>query len=102
MLSHFTFGRRLYLFTRPDGVSLVDKPKCCRRLFNETVNINRAKTFAKIKTADAASIAWESFIRKKNEAKETEIYEEMDAKQISEETIKEIDELLKEINQTNV
>lgn len=102
MISHVTFGRKLYLFTRPDGVSLVDKPKCCRRLFCETVHINRAKTFSKIKTADAASIAWESFINKKDKTKETEIYEEIDAKQISEETIKEIDELLKEINQSNV
>lgn len=59
-----TLGRRLYYFTFPNGTYYIDKPKCCRRLFKETSLINKAKSFSKIKTANASLVAWELFMKK--------------------------------------
>lgn len=62
-------GRRIFLYTRPDGTFLVSKPKCCRRVFQELNRINRgAKTFLKKKqTLDAASVAWNHMMQKNKE-----------------------------------
>ena len=34
-------GRRIFLFTNPDGTTLAEKPNCCRRLFPETEKLKK-------------------------------------------------------------
>jgi hypothetical protein len=58
-------GRRLFLFTRPDGRFVIEKPDLCCRIFPETAHINQAATFSKKRTLPPSQIAWDQFQRRK-------------------------------------
>ena len=86
-------GRQAYLFTRPDGTFLVEKPRCCRRIFKETANINTARTFMKNKTLDVASQAW---LDDKKEMKAPKKDDEQEKNKLDqyEETLNEIEKII--------
>ena len=62
MIDEFFFiGRKIYFFTRPDGTYVVEKPKCCRRIFPETEDINTRPTFFKQKTWNTDEKLWNDY-----------------------------------------
>ncbi|KAK8891773.1 hypothetical protein M9Y10_028993 [Tritrichomonas musculus] len=83
-------GRKLFLFTRPDGTYFVEKPHTCRRIFPETNDINANPTFLKQKTWNPSEKKWNQF--KDHQEKEI-MNEELQYDQIQD-TIKNVDEIL--------
>ena len=93
-------GRKIYIFTRPDGTYLVEKPECSRRVFHETERVNRSCTFSRArsrKTQTAAEVAWNEFQRQKREKIESQEENQLDLMDTTEQTINEIDALLRSI-----
>ena len=93
-------GREIYIFTRPDGTFLAEKPKCARRVFPETNRINRSSTFSRMRckqTATAAEMAWNSFQRQKNAEQCTTPEVQADFLDTTEQTIQDIDAFLNSI-----
>lgn len=93
-------GRKLFLFTRPDGTYIVEKPHCCRRIFPETQDINAIPTFLKQKTWNPSEKKWNEFLNeKKNVLQKDDLNteEQIQYDQIQE-TIKNVDEILSPSN----
>lgn len=87
-------GREIFIFTRPDGTFLVEKPACARRVFPETERVNRSNTFSRVRsrrTATAAEVAWNEFQKKKGGA-QPEV--QGDILETAEQTIQDIDAFL--------
>jgi hypothetical protein len=91
-------GRRIYLFTRPDGRFIVDKPACCRRVFPETEHINRSRTFSKRKTAPASEIAWVKFQEKKAQQEQSSGENAARLCESAQAVVDDIENLLKGLN----
>lgn len=92
-------GRKIFLFTRPDGTYIVEKPRCCRRIFPETKDINTIPTFLKQKTWNPSEKKWNEFIKnKKFEKKKDELVEDQIQYDQIQDTIKNVDEILYQDN----
>lgn len=89
-------GRKIFLFTRPDGTYIVEKPRCCRRIFPETRDINVIPTYLKQKTWNPSEKKWNEFINEKKNGKNKD--ELSNENQIHydqiQDTIKNVDEIL--------
>lgn len=73
-MSMLICGRRLYLYTRPDGTTVSEKPNICRRIFPETNAITtNFRSFGK-KEIDSGNIEkWKSIVRNQQNDEETEL-----------------------------
>ena len=86
------YGRRIYLFTNPDGTTLAEKPACCRRLFPETKKLRKFTRSFKSQEYDVSNREkWNILMGKNSDNEDEEIIIEK-AKSI----IDDIDEMLKD------
>lgn len=84
-------GRKKYLFTRPDGTVVVEKPSCCRRIFPETENMNKNhRKFGKKEYDVSNREKWNRLTRKEEHA------DDWDYLLKAESVVADIEDLLKE------
>jgi hypothetical protein len=91
-------GRRMYLFTRPDGTYIAEKPSCCRRIFRETNLINSAPTFGRLKTPSAERTAWIRFNAINAEKAVSSTTTANSLWQATEDTLADVEKLLTSLN----
>ena len=101
MTEFLYIGRRMFLFTRPDGTYLVEKPECCRRVLPETEHVNRAKTFSKHKTLSASQRAWNKFKSEKTDNNPAVIESEEVLFDKTEKMMNDVDAFLQKISTSN-
>ena len=90
MSDAMVIGRRMYVFTRPDGTYSVEDPPCCRRVFAETEMINRgASTFREMKHKEPSEVLWEMWMESKRMESDPEYIEHT-----AENIMNEIDSLI--------
>ena len=62
------YGRKKYLFTRPDGTYVINKPNISRKIFLETENINKNIRNFKLKKKKYNYInLWNNLFKEKND-----------------------------------
>ena len=89
MSEKITSGRVVYIFTRPDGTTVIEKPFCCRRVFKETGEIRKFNRSFSSQEYDISNRSkWEKLVTKEKD--ETDIIEEAKS------TIDDIAEILKD------
>jgi hypothetical protein len=89
MSERITKGRRVYIFTRPDGTTVAEKPFCCKRIFKETEKIRKFNRSFRPQEYDIINRSkWEKLTIKEKD--ESAILEEAKS------TLDDIEEILKD------
>jgi hypothetical protein len=91
-------GRRMYMLTRPDGTYIVEKPRCCRRIFRETLLINSAPRFARLRTPVTEEAVWIRFKRSNAEKVGNAATKSHSLLEATEDTLDEVEKLLTSLN----